>query len=312
MTSEETALSIEAARRHYLATLASRDDLAHLLFPLSGHLPDERTQSMVRMKLFETILSLEKALAGENASLIVHSRFWEPLVKNGSLRNPALIEFAWARCIEAELQSQLAGKDMRGDLEQLPASLLAHPDRKIADLARALLVAQHKIHDPSAAFWSEMPVELLFQISQMMADVAQSNDIDAALNALCVRHDEAQSVAGLARKLSFCLDIDSRAQTRSPALSGIPIFLASLEYITGIAYDRILILVGHNFSDPFAMLLRAASFSKVEAFGAARELFPDLAINGDFENRWSRVERIDPADALDLLSAWSNAEVKTA
>jgi hypothetical protein len=303
LTSDVTALSIEAARRHYLATLASRGDLAHVLFPASGHIPDEKTQSGVRMKLFETILSIEKALAGDDAQHIVHSRLWEPLVQTGVLRNADIIEFAWARHVEADLEDVLAGS--AAELVQLPANLLAHEDAVIADLARRLLVANHTRRHSGALLWQQMPAELLFwlfeKLSQLDDDLCVARSDQLAV--LRASFDESQSTSALARKLLFCMDDAVAAGLRVPARSGLPLFLAAIEQSSGIGYDRLLMLMSSSPSPAFFVALRSAGFSSSEANLACQQLFPRTNESGP--DIAATFDAIGISEARDFVATWS-------
>jgi hypothetical protein len=248
---------LDIASSEVRAANALRDDLLAVLFPNGTALPTELLQTRVKLKLQALVSSIESAVEGAD----LHGRSWDLLASSGLLRESELIDFALARVAEDRLQKRLMTSGGVSMLAQLPTTLLAHDNAKIANMARTLLRAEQMGLDDDQLFRRLDPAQLhllCWRIVAALQDAVDVENPDLTLRAqaLLQQHDGGTNPATIARKLVFFLGSEWRKDLLDPRKAGLHLFVACLSQEFGIASDPLLRLIVEGSVAPLLLLLK--------------------------------------------------------
>jgi hypothetical protein len=301
---------LDIATSEVRAAHALRDDLLAVLFPRGAVLPTELLQTRVKLKLQALVAGIENVLNGLTSAPDSQSASWEILTRSGLLREKELIDFALARVAEDRLQKRLMASGGVSMLAQLPTTLLAHENAKIAQMAKALLRAEQRALADDQLFYQLDPAQLhllCWRIVTALEEAEGEDDPERASRAevMLLAHDGEANPSTIARKLVFFLGPDWRNALLDPRTAGLQLFVGGIAQEFGLPTDMLFRLMGEASVAPLLLLLKGAGLpiehlpATLTALrgGEGVEGSPDVAeIYG----------ALDPVDVRAQISSWSS------
>lgn len=254
--------------RNALVTAATMQLVAHdvacMLFPHSGSLPNEELQASVRKTLYKLVGGIESALGLAQNEGAPFS--WELLCSSGLLREIELVDFCLARIAETRIRNRL-DQSPKMILSQLPVRLLQHENPLIVDMAGDLLSAESECNRPDAmALISQLPPVLLHLLAWRVVAVLKTLQVNAVQNGMsnveqaCRRllsNPHRASLQTASAKLVYFLPDELREQLSDPAQSGLSLFVSQLSACTSVPVDAILRIIDGEAIEPLLVILRA-------------------------------------------------------
>jgi hypothetical protein len=286
---------LEIADGEVRAAAALRDDLLAALFPYGERPPSELLQTRVKLKLQALVTAIQVELGVQDAE----GRSWDVLARSGLLREPALIDFALARMAEEQLQRQLSAIGHASPLAQLPVTLLAHENARIAEMAKKLLQAEQLASDERYLFKRMAPEQLHLLCWRIVAALQnQTPDEQPELlekaKALLSAHSVEDDPAMVARKLAFFLGSDWQSQLADPGMAGLHLLMAMLSQTLLLPTDQLIRLIAEGGIEPALLIFKAASMTMDQAASTLS------ALRGS-ENGWNVEQPGEAYNALDMV-----------
>ena len=264
---------LASAAYHARDAQAQCIDVGAVIFPTGHLIPSDALISQVSNLLYAMVIALIRAIAPDLGNDAAQTQsVWQLLSRSGFLREPALVDFALARCAEQYLGGNIAKNGRNAKSAQLPARLLDDANPHIADAAQILLAAQGMRERSGSYAVRELAPEMLHQsvwrvvaAIQVVIGQRDAQCIDAAKDILA-RHDERQIARVAARKLIHFLQPNEKLQDVEEA--GLDLYVAALAADISLDHDHVLRLITAHSSAPLATMLRARGTNYSEAMDA--------------------------------------------
>lgn len=296
---------LDMATGEVRAAHALRDDLLAVLFPHGSSFPTELLQTRVKLKLQALVAGIETVFDSSGAQ----GASWDMLARSGLLRQKELIDFALARVAEDHLHNRLMASGGVSMLAQLPTTLLAHENAKIADMAKSLLRAEQQALADELLFHRLDPASfhiLCWRIVAALqeADGCENPERASRAQALLQAHDGESDPAKIARKLVFFLGPDLRHGLLDPRKAGLQLFVAGLANEFGMGSDKLFRLLAEASVAPLLLMLKGAGVPIEQLPSTLTALRRDDAAEGSLDIA-EIYGALDPVDARVQIASWT-------
>jgi hypothetical protein len=286
------------------AAHAVRGDLLDVLFPRTGSPPSELLQAQVKLKMQALVRGIEQRLVGDNRS---RAESWEALAKAALLREAALVDFIMARIAEQNVRQLMVKASAAAFLEQLPATLIGSDSQRLAELASALLAADHMQAADDSHLLDRLPSELLHLLCWRVVAALNDGKVDGALVAsaksLLAAHRRETDPFAIAEKLVFFLGPDHHAALTDPARAGFSLFVAALARDSGLGCDTVVQLISDESPAPLLMLAKVSGITG-DRIGPFLTMLHG-SVPGHMVDAFSA---LDPVEARALVAQWAGGE----
>jgi hypothetical protein len=237
------------------------------------------------------------------------SEAWQLLAGQGQLRLPSLIEFALARVSEDRIVDRLETHAKGAALNFLPSRLLKNDNTLLAEMAKALLVAEMHRRDPRKYLYLQMDPALLQQAATLVSEAMPAErwgdqDAKTALANFLNLEMEPRRLPYAAEKLIFALDAAFQGELIDPLLSGTHLYVAALSRETGLPHDTIIRMIDAQTAAPLILLLTQRKLSPAQMASQIEILRGISDDDPVFDTIYDNASPISPETANQLLALW--------